>query len=246
MPGIDDSKKLTPTQRNRQYERLYGVARSIGIGVVDVAEIDRINILQATLQSMAMAVANLQAPAGLPAHRRDFHPGRFTRICPSKPSKRGTRLSISIAAASIVAKVTRDRIMTQVDDAVSRVRFQPAQGLSHQNPSGGHCHDTAVVPSIGEPSKGVREYIDNRSETIIDLQPFCRTAEKANLCLTVWQQFGKKSERLAAEYLKLKGYRIIETNYRSPAGEIDIIAREKETLVFVEVKARRSSRFGSR
>jgi putative endonuclease len=59
------------------------------------------------------------------------------------------------------------------------------------------------------------------------------------------QQFGKKSERLAAEYLKRKGYRIIETNYRCPVGEIDIIAREKGTLVFVEVKARRSSRFGS-
>jgi putative endonuclease len=59
------------------------------------------------------------------------------------------------------------------------------------------------------------------------------------------QQFGKKSERLAAEYLKLKGYRIIETNYRCPVGEIDIIAREKGTIVFVEVKARRSSRFGS-
>jgi putative endonuclease len=59
------------------------------------------------------------------------------------------------------------------------------------------------------------------------------------------QQFGKRSERLAAEYLKLKGYRIVQTNYRSPVGEIDIIAREKGTLVFVEVKARRSSRFGS-
>lgn len=59
------------------------------------------------------------------------------------------------------------------------------------------------------------------------------------------QKFGKKSERLAAEYLRRKGYRIIETNYRSPMGEIDIIAKEKGTLVFVEVKARRSSRFGS-
>ncbi len=59
------------------------------------------------------------------------------------------------------------------------------------------------------------------------------------------QQFGKKSERLAATYLKLKGYRIIETNYRCPVGEIDIVASEKGTLAFVEVKARRSSRFGS-
>jgi putative endonuclease len=59
------------------------------------------------------------------------------------------------------------------------------------------------------------------------------------------QQFGKKSERLAAEYLKLKGYHILETNYRSTVGEIDIIAREKGTLVFVEVKARSSHRFGN-
>ena len=59
------------------------------------------------------------------------------------------------------------------------------------------------------------------------------------------QQFGQRSEHLAAEYLKLKGYRILETNYRSGAGEIDIIARDKKTLVFVEVKARSSSRFGS-
>ena len=59
------------------------------------------------------------------------------------------------------------------------------------------------------------------------------------------QQFGKRSERLAAEFLKRTGYRIIETNYRSKMGEIDIIAKEKGTIVFVEVKARSSSRFGS-
>ena len=59
------------------------------------------------------------------------------------------------------------------------------------------------------------------------------------------QQFGKRSERLAAEFLKRTGYRILETNYRSKLGEIDIIAMEKGTLVFVEVKARNTSRFGS-
>ncbi len=59
------------------------------------------------------------------------------------------------------------------------------------------------------------------------------------------QQFGKKSERLAAEFLDRMGYRILETNYRSKVGEIDIIARDKGVIVFVEVKARASSRFGS-
>ena len=59
------------------------------------------------------------------------------------------------------------------------------------------------------------------------------------------QQFGQRSELLAVHYLKLQGYRILETNYRADAGEIDIIARDKKTIVFVEVKARSSGRFGS-
>lgn len=59
------------------------------------------------------------------------------------------------------------------------------------------------------------------------------------------QQFGKSGERVAATHLKRKGYRILERNYRNPLGEIDIIAREKGVLVFVEVKTRSSARFGS-
>ena len=57
-------------------------------------------------------------------------------------------------------------------------------------------------------------------------------------------QFGKESEEIAAKYLKKKGYRILEHNYHTQLGEIDIIARDKKTIVFVEVKARRSYRFG--
>jgi len=59
------------------------------------------------------------------------------------------------------------------------------------------------------------------------------------------QKFGEKGETLAAKYLKKRGYKIIEQNYRTPLGEIDIIAKEKNTIVFVEVKSRRSIRFGS-
>jgi len=59
------------------------------------------------------------------------------------------------------------------------------------------------------------------------------------------QQFGKESESLAARYLKKHGYRILEQNYRTRLGEIDIIAKDKGTIVFVEVKARRSYLFGN-
>jgi len=59
------------------------------------------------------------------------------------------------------------------------------------------------------------------------------------------QQFGKESESLAVKHLKKNGYKILEQNYRNKIGEIDIIAKEKGTLVFVEVKAGRTHFFGN-
>ena len=59
------------------------------------------------------------------------------------------------------------------------------------------------------------------------------------------QQTGKYGEEHAAVFLKQKGYTVIEKNYRQPCGEIDIIARDGETLVFIEVKTRRTTSFGS-
>jgi len=59
------------------------------------------------------------------------------------------------------------------------------------------------------------------------------------------KKFGKESESIAVRYLKKNGYKILEQNYRNKLGEIDIIAKDKKTLVFVEVKARRSGGYGS-
>ena len=59
------------------------------------------------------------------------------------------------------------------------------------------------------------------------------------------QLFGKRSESAAVRHLKKNGYKILEKNYRTPLGEIDIVARENDTVVFVEVKARSSARFGN-
>ena len=59
------------------------------------------------------------------------------------------------------------------------------------------------------------------------------------------QRFGKTSESIAVRHLKRNGYRILEQNYRNKIGEIDIIAQDGDTLVFVEVKARRTNKFGN-
>ena len=59
------------------------------------------------------------------------------------------------------------------------------------------------------------------------------------------QQFGQQSELLAAKFLVKQGYKILASNYCTPAGEIDIIARDKDVIVFAEVKARRSDTYGA-
>jgi putative endonuclease len=59
------------------------------------------------------------------------------------------------------------------------------------------------------------------------------------------QQFGEAGEAMAARLLRKRGYKILETNHRNPLGEIDLIARDGDSLVFVEVKTRKSLHFGS-
>jgi ribonuclease HII len=108
LDGIIDSKQLTPRRRRAAYARICRSARAIGVGVIDAAVIDRINILQATLLAMQVAVLHLKP-------RADFllidgiH--RTTLPLPQKAIPKGDARSVSIAAASIVAKVTRDRLM---------------------------------------------------------------------------------------------------------------------------------------
>jgi ribonuclease HII len=107
-PHITDSKKLSPARRERLYDVIYRHALSVGIGIVDAGEIDRINILQASLHAMTMAVQNL---APRPDHLLIDGTLPLRLELPQEPIPRGDALSISIGAASIIAKVTRDRLM---------------------------------------------------------------------------------------------------------------------------------------
>lgn len=108
VSGVTDSKKLSPKKRDDLYEKIYASAISVGIGIVGPLEIDRINILRASLLSMAMSVQNLSPP---PEYL--LIDGIFPILSgiPQEAIPRGDMLSVSIAAASIVAKVTRDRLM---------------------------------------------------------------------------------------------------------------------------------------
>jgi putative endonuclease len=70
------------------------------------------------------------------------------------------------------------------------------------------------------------------------------TLNRMRIMLNQKQRFGQDSESIAVDFLKKQGYKILHTNYRTKVGEIDIIARDKDTLAFIEVKARHTDRYG--
>ena len=105
---IRDSKKLTPLQREKIFKTIKNDAISIGIGFVEPSVIDEINILRATLLAMEKAVMNLPTPTDyLLIDGRDT----INLPIPQKAIIRGDSLSISVASASIIAKVSRDHVM---------------------------------------------------------------------------------------------------------------------------------------
>jgi len=111
LPGIDDSKKLSEAKREQYYEIIQKQAISIGVGIIEPAEIDRINIYEATKKGMLAAVQNLdQQPDFLLIDAM-----KLNVPYPSKSIIKGDSKSVSIAAASIIAKVTRDEMMKNLD-----------------------------------------------------------------------------------------------------------------------------------
>jgi ribonuclease HII len=112
LDGVDDSKKLSPETRERLYDVIMEQALSVGIGTGGPELIDSVNILQAT------RIAMLEAVAKLTPHPDYLLIDGITTIdspLPQKTIKKGDSLSLSIAAASIIAKVSRDRLMRDLD-----------------------------------------------------------------------------------------------------------------------------------
>lgn len=128
--GLKDSKKLTPKRRSELASALWKTAR-IGVGVATVEEIDQINILQATMLAMSRAAANLPvAPATCIVDGKV----KPQLPCPAYVVVKGDAKSKSIAAASIVAKVTRDRMMLEL------ARDYPHYGWDSNKGYGARAH----------------------------------------------------------------------------------------------------------
>lgn len=122
---LNDSKKLTAAKREELYDVIMEKAVAVGIGMASPARIDEINILQATYEAMREAIGKLQVMPQLLLNDAVTIPG--VNI-PQVPIIKGDAKSVSIAAASIVAKVTRDRMMVEYDKVMPEYGFASNKG----------------------------------------------------------------------------------------------------------------------
>lgn len=127
IEGINDSKKLTPIQRERVYRRIKKEKVPVGLGAASVEEIDRYNILVASRMAMIRAVERLPVTPGFLLIDGYAWPGIDL---PHRGLVQGDARSLSIAAASIVAKVTRDRLMRFLDRRYPGYGFTKHKGYA--------------------------------------------------------------------------------------------------------------------
>ncbi|MCD6586413.1 MAG: ribonuclease HII [Desulfobacteraceae bacterium] len=154
VSGIQDSKKISPKKREKLFDEIQRHAIAVGVGIVEPVDIDRINILQASLLSMVIAVQKLHPVPDFLLIDGIF-PISFD--LPQKAIPKGDALSISIGAASIVAKVTRDRIMENYSKEYPEYDFSKHKGYPTK------AHKAAILqhgvsPIHRKSFRGVKEY----------------------------------------------------------------------------------------
>lgn len=213
IEGLNDSKKLTEQKREALYDIIKQKAVSCCVGVATIAEIEEHNILQATFLAMNRAVDGLEIAPKLVLVDGNQNPHLKIH---SRCVVKGDATSACIAAASILAKVERDRYMKQIAAQYPDYQFQKHKGY------GTTLH---------------YQMLDQFGISDVHRKSFLKkylSGEKSSS-----KRRGDMGEETAADYLKSQGYEILFCNYHSAYGEVDIIAKKGEIIAFVEVKSRK-------
>ena len=222
IEGLADSKKLTAKKREKLFDEINEVA-DVGIGIISHRTIDKINILQATFKAMRQAINKLEDPP----HKSLIDGFGF----PDQKLKNegiidGDNKVESISAASIIAKVTRDGIMKDIDPIFPEYGFAKHKGYGTQYHMNA-LRELKATPIHRKSFKPVQENLPNMHWL------------KSN------KKIGPLGEKLVALQYYNQGYTIIEMNRTcSHYGELDIIAQKNDEWIFVEVKTATKDQMG--
>lgn len=126
IEGVNDSKKISESKREKLYEKIIEEAISYGVGIIDQKEIDEINILNATKKGLTASLKELSIKPDIILV--DALTGIDTLQIPYQSIIKGDAKAYSISAASIIAKVTRDRIMRKYDEIYPQYQFAKHKG----------------------------------------------------------------------------------------------------------------------
>ena len=156
LPGLTDSKRLSARQRDVLYPLIRIQAVAVGIGLASAADVDRFNILQSTLNSMQLAVSRLNCEVD---YLLVDGISRIPTDLPQETLKKGDSRSLSISAASVVAKVVRDRIMQAYD------KYYPEYGFAGHKGYGSAEHLKVIArcgptPLHRKTFRGVKEHLN--------------------------------------------------------------------------------------
>ncbi len=155
IAGVNDSKKISERQRETLFPTIMAEAYAVAVGICDHDEIDRLNILRASLEAMRRAITSLPVSPDFILIDGTF---KVALELPQRTIIKGDSLSTSIAAASIIAKVTRDRLMVEYDALYPGYGFAGHKGY----PSAAHREAVARLgpcPIHRKSFKGVKEQV---------------------------------------------------------------------------------------
>ena len=223
---LDDSKRMSAVAREKAYEKITADAVAWSVATASPREIDRNNILGAVHLAVNRALGQLD-----PAADFALVDGRSLASCPIPHQAiiKGDQRSRAIAAASVVAKVTRDRMMVEMD------RKYPGYGFA-QHKGYGTAEHLNALKKLGACPAHRRSF--GRKNGQLDLL-------KDTGMLPETYAWGLEAERLVSADYEARGFRVLHRRWRGGGGELDLVCRKGRKLVIVEIKAARGTGAGS-